>query len=451
MEFTYGIDQSNPGYSQARAAAQRRAMWASFGYFLERADGFILHYWPPSKRVEPLLAMGFEPQPTYVSPKARCLQGALTPDIRQLLWGPGQGAVPWWRVELTRDGEMIYFVEEHEDTAGWNGDARTLQELYAAGVDPSVVINSAEYRATWEPVTRGLEQLALAVAGVLAPGKGHGYGFAGEGSGPDALGYANLTAADGALIWLEYERQALGRIDRRTVAKGLLERLDPPVASGDLLRLVIVNDALRLTREARGLEPWRRGETHTLSQPDRAEWLRAVELLGHRADRFIFLWTEEPPASNGWRSDYGRERLLPFVTAAGPTDLPVNVRQMVGPVTPDLLAVIAGEPPHGLTNPDPVGPWALSPGRSPSPWWWFVLASGQEVLLESKGNGAVIGLRLTPEEAAALDPKDGRLHDHALARRQGQTWLALSRAVEKRVGDRVQWRVVDAAPVIKKP
>jgi hypothetical protein len=136
VNFMYGIDQSNPRGRMARGQAQRKAMWVSFQHFLDKADSFILHYWPPDEDVAPLLALGFAPQPTELSPKARCLHGTLTPELRKLLWGPGEGEVPWCKVELVRDGQLIYYVEEHEDTAGWNGTEETLHELYKAGVEP---------------------------------------------------------------------------------------------------------------------------------------------------------------------------------------------------------------------------------------------------------------------------------------------------------------------------
>lgn len=437
MNFQYGIDPSNPRLRIERSRAQRSAMWASFGYFLAKADAFILHYWPPDEGVQPLLALGFQPEPTPVSPKARLLHGALTPQLRKFLWGPGKGEVPWFTVELMRDHHLIYYIEEHEGTAGWNCSEAELQELYAAGVDPSVVVDYVEQRQQSEarqPVSRGLELLAAAVARVTMPtSTGYGYGTTREPNAWTGRGCGHFDAGTGGKVWLDYDPEAAMRVPDLEAALALMTSLHPPLLRGDALRLDLVDGQTVLTRTARGLGLWRRNFTHALVHPNRMEWLTAVRTVGDRADRFVMFWTEEPAGANGWRSDYGRDRLIPFATDSGPSDSPANARQMVGPVTPAVLELICGEPPHGLVDLEHHEP-GWSPGDvPPAPWWWLLLLSGEEVILGSRGNGYSIDLQLKPEEAALLNRPDGRLFDHALARRRNQTWLALTRALEKRV------------------
>lgn len=229
-----------------RQQARLRAMWASFGYFLRLADWFVLHYWPPQAEVQPLLDMGFSSEPTTVSPQARLVQGALTPEIRTLLWGAGAGEVPWFKVELKRTGEWLYYIEEHEDTAAWNCSEAELPEVYAAGVDPSVVLDLVEVRrrerAYW-PVYRGLEHLAQAAARLVAPGStGYGYGMYGQ---------ATEVAFDvqGGKVWLGFDPEAVAGVPDVACALGLLGRLTPPLRAGDRLRLELVDGEAALFRQ----------------------------------------------------------------------------------------------------------------------------------------------------------------------------------------------------------
>jgi hypothetical protein len=240
MQFTYGIDPSNPTMRIDRDRARRRAMWASFAYFLTRSERFVLHYWPPDPDVEPFLAMGFQPERTYVSPKARQLTGVLTPVLRELLLGTGEGEVPWFKVELLRGEALVYYIEEHEDTAEWNCSPEELQELYQAGVDPSVV------RTPGRPACSpgNLEPLAIAIHGAVFPGAtGFGYGTRSQ-------GLAVIRLRDSEPVWVDYTDEALAQVDRVDRAQALLGNLDPPVRPGERLELFLSSGQAVLVRRS---------------------------------------------------------------------------------------------------------------------------------------------------------------------------------------------------------
>lgn len=383
------------------------AVWSTFRFFLARADAFTLECgaWGQEELVQPMLELGYHAES---SPTARWLcrlSGPLTPETCQALLGPGEGEFPWWSLELYRDGRPIYYILEHEHDVFWNCTPEDLQAL-CLSLEPMLVGEFAQ-RHLPEPAEVGASRLAAALtrrSGIQVEEQ-RLLCF-------DSRCFVDITTDAGrGLIRLDSDAAAAIMVTDDQAAEAVAAQLDPPLTSGDYVRLSLGDGAPFLSRMPPALWPRRRQFSHHLNRPTRADWRRSVAVLARRATRFALRWQEGSSPGSEWPS-----RLSRWVIAAGlDVDRQGGVEEIVGSLSPQALHLL-------LTELPPTEPHVE-----------LLLLAGPEVIWQSDQQGAF--LSPTPAEAALLDRPRGRLVDLSAAQmtlqRLGKTWIAMVRAADR--------------------